>query len=66
MACGLDDVFPEVSSRGRCGGVCGQGSFAGGCVVFEVRVEEFEVVPDFAGLVVAAVGLAFENRDVGL
>ena len=66
VASGLDDVFPEVSSSGRCGGVCGQGSFAGGRVVFEVRVEEFEVVPDFAGLIVAAVGLAFEDGDVGL
>ena len=66
VACGLDDVFPEVSSRGRCGGVCGQGGFAGGCAVFEVRFEEFEVVPDFAGLIVAAVGLAFEDRDIGL
>lgn len=35
-------------------------------MVFEVGVEEFEVVPDFAGLVVAAVGLAFEDCDVGL
>lgn len=66
VACGLDDVFPEVSSSGRCGGVCGQRSFAGGRVVFEVRVEEFEIIPDFAGLIVAAVGLAFENGDVGL
>ena len=66
MASGLDDVFPEVSSSGRCGGVRGQRSFAGGRVVFEVRVEEFEIIPDFAVLVVAAVGLALEDGDVGL
>lgn len=35
-------------------------------MVFEVGVEEFEVVPDFTSLVVAAVGLAFEDGDVGL
>ena len=35
-------------------------------MVFEVGVEEFEVVPDFAGLVVAAVGFAFEDGYVGL
>jgi hypothetical protein len=35
-------------------------------VVFEVGVEEFEVVPDFPGLVVAAVCLALENCDIGL
>ena len=66
MTGGLDYVFPEISSSGRCGGVCGQGSLAGGRVVFEVRVEEFEVVPDFAGLVIAAVDLAFEDSDIGL
>lgn len=66
MACGLDDVFPKVSSRGRCGGVCGQGSFAGGRMVFEVHVKEFEVVPDLAGLVVAAVGFTFKDGDIGL
>jgi hypothetical protein len=35
-------------------------------VVFEVGIEEFEIVPDLASLVVAAVGLAFEDGDVGL
>jgi hypothetical protein len=35
-------------------------------VVFEVGVEELEVVPGLAGLVVAAVGFAFEDGDVGL
>lgn len=66
VAGGLDDVFPEVASRSGCGGVSGQRSLAVGSVIFEVSVEEFEVVPDFAGLVVAAVDLAFEDCDVGL
>lgn len=35
-------------------------------MIFKVRIEEFEVVPDFAGLVIAAVGLAFEDGDIGL
>ena len=35
-------------------------------MVFEVRAEEFEIVPNFSGLVVAAVGFAFEDGDIGL
>ena len=35
-------------------------------MVFEVGVEEFEIVPDFTGLVVAAVGFAFEDGDIRL
>jgi hypothetical protein len=35
-------------------------------VGLEPVVEEFEVVPDFAGLVVAAVRFAFEDGYVGL
>jgi hypothetical protein len=35
-------------------------------VGLEPGVEEFEVVPDLAGLVVAAVGFAFEDGYVGL
>jgi hypothetical protein len=63
---GLNDVFPEVTSCRGCGGICGQGSLAVWRVVFEVRVKKLEVVPDFAGLVVAAVYFALENCDVGL
>jgi hypothetical protein len=35
-------------------------------VGLEPVVEEVEVVPDFAGLIVAAVGFAFEDGYVGL
>ena len=35
-------------------------------MVVEVPFKELEVVPDFTGLVVAAVGFAFEDGDVGL
>ena len=35
-------------------------------MVFEVHVKEFEVVPDLAGLVVAAVGFTFKDGDIGL
>ena len=65
-ACRCDDIFPQVSARGGGGDVCRDGGGAGGRVVLEPRVEEFEVVPDFAGLVVAAVGFAFEDGYVGL
>lgn len=65
-ACRRDDIFPQVSTRGGGGDVCGDGRGAGRGVVLEPGVEEFEVVPDFAGLVVAAVGLAFEDGDVSL
>ena len=42
------------------------GRRAGGRVVLKPGVEELEVVPDFAGLVVAAVRFAFEDGHVGL
>jgi hypothetical protein len=61
-----DNVFPEVATGCRRGEISGERSFAAGCVVFEVLLEELEVVPDFAGLVVAAVDFAFEDCDVGL
>jgi hypothetical protein len=65
-ACRCDDVFPQISSRGRGGDIRVDGGRAGGRVVLEPGVEECEVVPDLAGLVVAAVGFAFEDRNVGL
>ena len=65
-ACRCDDIFPQVPARGGGGDVCRDGRGACGRVVLEPRVEEVEVVPDFAGLVVAAVGFAFEDGYVGL
>jgi hypothetical protein len=61
-----NDVFPEVATGCGSGKVSGERSFAAGRVVFEVLLEELEVVPDLAGLVVAAVDFAFEDCDVGL
>lgn len=63
---GGDDIFPQIASGGRGGEVRRQGSFAGGGMVVEIPFKKLEVVPNFAGLVVAAVGFAFEDCDVGL